>query len=138
MTAIQTLACQSQAIACRIPSRDLQMCAIIYVWSQLIPGGMTCAQIIAGAESISQCGLEQNQLLPALIAIAQQIPTIGPTGPQGPQGATGATGATGPTGPALPDYVNYAGPPLVNPPLVQNIVCDSNGRQWQFYNSQWN
>jgi hypothetical protein len=35
-------------------------------------------------------------------------------------------------------YIAYAGPPLVNPPNLQNIVVDSNGRQWQYYNGGWN
>ena len=43
------------------------------------------------------------------------------------QGGTGAA-----------DYIGYAGPPNVNPPLLANIVVDVNGRQWQFFNNQWN
>jgi hypothetical protein len=38
---------------------------------------------------------------------------------------------------AVSDYVNYAGPPTNNPPALQHIVVDSNGRQWQFYQSGW-
>lgn len=37
-----------------------------------------------------------------------------------------------------PDSISYAGPPTINPPLIQNIVVDSNGRQWQWFNNQWN
>jgi hypothetical protein len=36
-----------------------------------------------------------------------------------------------------PDYINYAGPPVLNPPSLQNIVVDSGGRQWQYYNGGW-
>jgi hypothetical protein len=41
-------------------------------------------------------------------------------------------------GGGAPDSINYAGPPLVNPPALANIVVDSNGQQWQFYNGGWN
>ena len=40
------------------------------------------------------------------------------------------------SGPA--SYINYAGPPLSNPPALASIVVDSNGQQWEFYNNQWN
>ena len=35
------------------------------------------------------------------------------------------------------DSINYAGPPLINPPAIQNIVVDSTGRQWQYYSGAW-
>lgn len=38
----------------------------------------------------------------------------------------------------VPDSISYAGPPTSNPPLLQSIVVDSNGVQWQFFNNQWN
>lgn len=40
-------------------------------------------------------------------------------------------------GVSVPDYINYAGPPVVNPPALQNIIVDINGRQWQYYNNAW-
>jgi hypothetical protein len=39
---------------------------------------------------------------------------------------------------AAPDYINYAGPPLLTPPSLQNIVVDVNGVQWQYYGGAWN
>jgi len=36
------------------------------------------------------------------------------------------------------DYINYAGPPTVNPPALLHIVVDVNGRQWQFVGGTWN
>ena len=41
-------------------------------------------------------------------------------------------------GGGAPDYINYAGPPIVNPPALANIVVDINGQQFQFFNGQWN
>lgn len=41
-------------------------------------------------------------------------------------------------GGSAPDSIDYAGPPLLNPPALQNIVVDVNGQQWQFFNNQWN
>ena len=35
------------------------------------------------------------------------------------------------------DSISYAGPPIVNPPAIQSIVVDSNGRQWQYYGGAW-
>jgi len=36
-----------------------------------------------------------------------------------------------------PSYVNYVGPPLINPPNLQYIVMDSIGRQWQYGKRGW-
>ena len=44
-------------------------------------------------------------------------------------GASGVGGAA--------DYIAYAGPPLVNPPLLANIVVDINGAQWQYFAGAW-
>jgi hypothetical protein len=41
-------------------------------------------------------------------------------------------------GVTLGDSITYAGPPKVNPPSIQNIVVDSNGRQWQYFGGGWN
>lgn len=41
-------------------------------------------------------------------------------------------------GGGAPDFINTPGPPTVNPPALQNIVVDSNGRQWQYFNGGWN
>lgn len=41
-------------------------------------------------------------------------------------------------GSGSPDAINYAGPPVTNPPALQNIVVDSNGRQWMYYGGAWN
>lgn len=35
------------------------------------------------------------------------------------------------------DYINYPGPPTQNPPSLQNIVVDSQGRQWMFWDNEW-
>jgi hypothetical protein len=40
-------------------------------------------------------------------------------------------------GAGAPSFINYAGPPLVNPPLLQNIVVDINYRQWQYGPQGW-
>jgi hypothetical protein len=42
------------------------------------------------------------------------------------------------SGSGAPDYINYAGPPILNPPQLQNIVVDVNGRQWQYFGGAWN
>jgi hypothetical protein len=49
-----------------------------------------------------------------------------------------ANGSTGGGGTLAPDYINYAGPPITNPPALQNIVVDVNGQQWQYFNGGWN
>lgn len=36
-----------------------------------------------------------------------------------------------------PDSISYPGPPVLNPPALQSIVVDSTGRQWMFWNNQW-
>lgn len=40
-------------------------------------------------------------------------------------------------GSGAPDSINYAGPPIVNPPALQNIVVDSNGEQWMYFQGSW-
>lgn len=35
------------------------------------------------------------------------------------------------------DFINYGGPPVTNPPALQNIVVDTNGRQWQYFQGGW-
>jgi len=35
------------------------------------------------------------------------------------------------------DYISYAGPPVVNPPALANIVVDSQGRQWMYWSGAW-
>lgn len=51
---------------------------------------------------------------------------------------TALNNGAGGGGSGAPDSINYAGPPLVNPPALQNIIVDVNGQQWQFFNNQWN
>lgn len=41
-------------------------------------------------------------------------------------------------GSAVPDFINYAGPPVVNPPALQHIVVDSAGQQWMYWGGNWN
>lgn len=36
-----------------------------------------------------------------------------------------------------PDSIDYPGPPALNPPLLQNVVVDSNGVVWTYYGSAW-
>ena len=43
------------------------------------------------------------------------------------QGASGAT----------LDSISVAGPPTAIPPAIANIVVDSNGRQWQYFQGAW-
>jgi len=62
--------------------------------------------------------LPRQTQLPALIYLATQI-------------------LENPAGSA-PDFINYAGPPLANPPALQNVVIDSNGVLWAFYGNAWN
>ncbi len=40
-------------------------------------------------------------------------------------------------GGGAPDSIAYSGPPVVNPPALQNIVVDVDGRQWQYYAGSW-
>lgn len=41
-------------------------------------------------------------------------------------------------GSGSPDSISYVGPPLLNPPSLQNIVVDSQGRVWVYFNGDWN
>jgi hypothetical protein len=36
------------------------------------------------------------------------------------------------------DFISYAGPPTINPPLIPNIVVDTNGQAWAYYGGAWN
>ena len=46
-------------------------------------------------------------------------------------------GGGGGGGGGAPDSINYAGPPVLNPPSLQSIVVDVNGRQWQYWGGGW-
>jgi hypothetical protein len=62
------------------------------------------------------------------IAQYQPVAMVAPT----PSGASTSTGTGG-----VPTSVTYAGPPLLNPPTLANIVVDSAGRVWVYYASSW-
>lgn len=34
-------------------------------------------------------------------------------------------------------FINYAGPPVINPPFIANIIVDSEGQQWMFWGGEW-
>ena len=56
-------------------------------------------------------------------------------------GITGDTYDAPPVqGGAATDYYPIPGPPTGTPAAnnLLNIIVDSNGRQWQFFNNQWN
>jgi hypothetical protein len=40
--------------------------------------------------------------------------------------------------PTVPDVIPVPGPPTLTPPNIQNVVVDSNGRIWSYWNNQWN
>jgi len=44
----------------------------------------------------------------------------------------------GGTGGGAPDYINYPGPPVLNPPSLQNIVVDSQKEIWAYVGGSWN
>lgn len=46
-------------------------------------------------------------------------------------------GGGGGGGSSAPDSINYPGPPVTNPPALQNIVVDSNGVQYQYWGGAW-
>jgi len=49
---------------------------------------------------------------------------------------TSLNNSSGGTGGA-PTSISYAGPPTSNPPALANIVVDSAGRIWTYYESAW-
>lgn len=82
---------------------------------------MTTEQIetlVADAACINSC-IPPGFQLAVLIYLADQI------------------AAGGGTSGGAPDSIDYAGPPVVNPPALQNIVVDSAGQQFQFYAGAW-
>ena len=48
-----------------------------------------------------------------------------------------ALNAGGGGGGGTVDYIAYSGPPAVNPPNIQHVVVDVDGRQWQYFNGAW-
>jgi hypothetical protein len=114
----QSLSCQARRVACWLPSREQQMCALVAIFVKIAGVPMTCSALENLAAQYS-C-VDRSLQLPALLALAEQILAKG----------IGGIGA--------PDYIDYAGPPLVNPPALQNIVVDVNGKQWQFFQNTWN
>jgi hypothetical protein len=120
MSSQQQLACNAQQIlqwACRTAKTDsgaqsLLMSVLVAQFAQLANMSISCEALEAAA---AQYGcLSRQAQLPALIYLVTQITATVP-----------------------PDYIDYPGPPTVNPPALQNIVVDVNGQQWQFFNNAW-
>lgn len=144
MTAIQTIACGALTVECRIPGRDLQMAAIVWLLGQ-ITGVTNCQTISAGAKSLN-C-LDREALLPAvvwqLMQIVNQGGGMGPPGPPGANGANGTNGTNGAPGPPGPVQM-YSGAyggsaPGFSPTGGVGIAFDTGtGQMWSYYNGQWN
>lgn len=43
----------------------------------------------------------------------------------------------GGTAASVPDAIAYPGPPIINPPAILNIVVDTTGQQWMYYQGAW-
>jgi hypothetical protein len=125
MTPIQTIACGALAVECKLPGKDLQMAALVYLFGK-IAGVTNCNDILAGAQTIT-C-LDRQQQLPAIIWLALQILNAG-----------GGMGPPGPMGPASVFSGAYGGSaPPFTPSTGAAIAFDTGtGQMWSFYNSQW-
>ena len=113
-----SLVAGAACIECGIPP-GLQKPVIIYLLCQI--AGMNCdpTSLVAGAACI-ECGIPPGLADAVIISLLCQIVN---------NGGAGGSGA--------PDSINYAGPPILNPPALQNIVVDSNGQQWMYYAAAW-
>jgi len=91
---------------------------IIYLLAQ-ISGGSTDPNVLLQQAACMECipaGAQPEVIISLLCQIVNN-------------GGAGGSGA--------PDSINYAGPPILNPPALQNIVVDSNGQQWMYYAAAW-
>ena len=136
MTPAQQLACGALQIECCLPSQNIQMAALVYLFGKLA-GVTDCPTIAAGAAQYS-CLSRQDQL-PALIFLATQIlakATMGTPGPTGPQGPAGANG---PAGPLVMYNLNFSGqlpnfiPPVMSGQLAINY--DPSSGQLSYYSA---
>lgn len=71
MSPQQQLSCQAERVVCCLPTRDLQMGALIALFVKLTGQPMTCAALESLAAQYA-C-VERTLQLPALIALAVQI-----------------------------------------------------------------
>ena len=127
MTPIQQIACGAIAVQCKIPGRDPQMAAMVWLLGQ-ITGVTNCATIKAGADSLA-C-LDRQELLAAVVWQLMQIQAQG-----GGMGPPGPIGQQGPPGYAPVTSGAYGGnPPPFTPVLLAGqmaIAFDTNtGRPW--------
>ena len=125
MTQTQQIACGALAVECKLPGKDLQMAALVYLFGK-IAGVTNCNDILAGAQTMT-C-LDRQQQLPALIWLALQILNAG-----------GGMGPPGPPGPASVFSGAYGGsPPNFTPTSSGAIAFDTDtGQMWSWYNNQW-
>jgi hypothetical protein len=125
MTQTQQIACGALAVECKLPGKDLQMAALVYLFGK-IAGVTNCNDILAGAQTMT-C-LDRQQQLPALIWLALQILNAG--------GGMGPPGPPGPAGPVLSISGNYGGlqPPLpsLSPGQLAVAQDTSTGQLWYF------
>jgi hypothetical protein len=124
MTTPQELACKAQWIS-RSVCKDLQVPALIALFNG-IGGQLTCAQIIAGAQSMA-CIPRQDQL-PALIYLALLI-----------LNNPGQNGFAGNYGGLPPPFTPNVTPAVIHAAGMTAVfaIDTSTGQIWWFYNGQW-
>lgn len=94
-----------------------KMGILIYIFAKYANMSTDPNTLLAGAKCLNNC-IPDGAKMGVLIYIATQI-------------AGGGGGA--------PDYISTAGPPVGTPTALnlQNIIVDSNGRQWQYFQGAW-
>ena len=110
------LVSSSECLECAMTHKQL-LAALLYV--QCTANGMNCtpSSLVSASECL-RCAMTEKQLLAALVYIQ-------------------CTNNGGGGGGGAPDFINYAGPPVDNPPTLAYIVVDVNYRQWQYGSSGW-
>jgi hypothetical protein len=94
----------------------MRKAVIIYLLCQI--AGMNCDPTsLATAAACIECGIPPGMQDAVIIYLLCQIANSGGT--------------------SAPDYISYAGPPTTAPPALQYIVVDVEGRQWMYWNNQW-
>jgi|SRR6185436_9634396 len=108
----------ARQLDCCIP-KGLQSAVLILLFGELVTMPVDVDTLLADAKCIDQC-IPDGAKMSVLISLACQLVA---------QGGTGG-GST--------NSIDYAGPPVLNPPDISAIVVDSNGRQWMYWGGTWN
>lgn len=108
----QQLMDDAKCINSCVPS-GMQLSILISIFAKIANMNTDPNALMDGARCIHSC-VPDGMKMSVLISLADSMSTGG-----------------------APDSIAYSGPPVVNPPALQNIVVDVDGRQWQYYAGSW-